>query len=77
MPQRLGPSSPCSIPRRMRSSVFQDGEFQPYQPQATVLPQAASSVDWYRGWRDHLEFAEIEPSSSSAGTGPRRGRDDR
>ena len=24
------------------------------------LPRAASSVDWYRGWRDHLEFAEIE-----------------
>ena len=56
-----GSSSPCWIPRRGELSVFQDGEFQPYQPQATVLPKAASSVDWYRGWRDHLEFAEIEP----------------
>jgi uncharacterized protein YbcC (UPF0753/DUF2309 family) len=43
-------------------SVFQGGEFRLYEPQASVLPKAASSVDWYRGWRDHLEFAEIEPS---------------
>ncbi len=40
-------------------SVFQSGEFRTYQPQAAVLPTAGSSVDWYRGWRDHLEFAEI------------------
>ncbi len=41
-------------------SVYRDGEFRPYRPQAGLLPKAASSVDWYRGWRDHLEFAEIE-----------------
>lgn len=41
-------------------SVFRDGGFQPYHPQASELPKAASSVDWYRGWREHLEFAEIE-----------------
>jgi uncharacterized protein YbcC (UPF0753/DUF2309 family) len=39
--------------------LYRGGAFQPYVPQSTVLPQAASSVDWYRGWRDHLEFAEI------------------
>ncbi|MFO0807809.1 MAG: DUF2309 domain-containing protein [Gemmataceae bacterium] len=39
--------------------TFRDGEFHPYTPEAEVLPQAASSVDWYRGWRDHLEFARI------------------
>ncbi len=41
--------------------VFDGGEFRPYRPQASVLPTAPSSADWYRGWRDHLEFAEIEP----------------
>jgi uncharacterized protein YbcC (UPF0753/DUF2309 family) len=41
-------------------SVFQAGGFRPYVPQAGILPKANSSVDWYRGWRDHLEFAEIE-----------------
>jgi uncharacterized protein YbcC (UPF0753/DUF2309 family) len=45
-------------------SVYRDGEgvFVPYQPQASELPKASSSVDWYRGWREHLEFAEIEAS---------------
>jgi uncharacterized protein YbcC (UPF0753/DUF2309 family) len=39
--------------------AYRDGAFVPYQPQADGLPWAASSVDWYRGWRDHLEFAQI------------------
>lgn len=47
-------------PRTRAISVFQDGAFHPYQVQATVLPRASTSVDWYRGWREHLEFAEIE-----------------
>ncbi|MDR3638223.1 MAG: DUF2309 domain-containing protein [Isosphaeraceae bacterium] len=47
-------------PETREISVYQDGVFRPYRPQATVLPKASSSVDWYRGWRDHLEFAEIE-----------------
>ena len=48
-------------PRSRTIRVYQDGQFQAYHPQAAVLPSAASSVDWYRGWRDHLEFAEIGP----------------
>jgi hypothetical protein len=47
-------------PETRAISVYQNGQFRPYEPQSTVLPQAASSADWYRGWRDHLEFAEIE-----------------
>ncbi|WP_422932128.1 DUF2309 domain-containing protein [Singulisphaera sp. PoT] len=45
--------------------IFRGGEFRPYRPQAPALPRAASSLDWYRGWRDHLEFAEIAGQSSS------------
>jgi uncharacterized protein YbcC (UPF0753/DUF2309 family) len=41
--------------------VYRDGAFHPYQPTVDHLPRAASSVDWYRGWRDHLEFAQIGP----------------
>ncbi len=48
----LDPDSP-------RIHVYRDGAFHEYRPQAEQLPRAASSVDWYRGWRDHLEFAEI------------------
>jgi uncharacterized protein YbcC (UPF0753/DUF2309 family) len=39
--------------------VYRDGDFRPYDPEAAELPRAASSVDWYRGWRDHLWFAAI------------------
>ena len=41
--------------------LYARGEFRLYQPQADRLPAAASSADWYRGWREHLEFAEIAP----------------
>jgi uncharacterized protein YbcC (UPF0753/DUF2309 family) len=41
-------------------SVYREGEFHPYEPRSSALPQAPSSVDWYRGYRDHLEFAEID-----------------
>jgi uncharacterized protein YbcC (UPF0753/DUF2309 family) len=44
--------------------VYRDGAFHDYEPQAERLPQAASSVDWYRGWRDHLEFASIKDEGS-------------
>lgn len=48
--------------------IYRDGSFTPYIPQATHLPRAASSTDWYRGWRDHLEFGEIgeEPARDNS-----------
>lgn len=46
--------------------TFRDGAFTAYQPEADVLPHAATSEDWYRGWRDHLDFAEI--TGQEAGT---------
>ena len=39
--------------------LYENGRFRPYRPTVARLPAAASSLDWYRGWRDHLEFAEI------------------
>ena len=43
--------------------VYRDGAFHPYQPAAGSLPVATCSADWYRGWRDHLDFAEIRPGA--------------
>ncbi len=43
-----------------RIVVFQQGEFRPYQPETQRIPRAASSWEWYRGWRDHLGFAVID-----------------
>jgi uncharacterized protein YbcC (UPF0753/DUF2309 family) len=48
----LGPDSPAV-------HLYRDGAFHAYRPEAERLPRARSSVDWYRGWRDHLEFASI------------------
>lgn len=45
--------------------VLRGDHFEPYRPEATELPKADSSIDWYRGWRDHLEFAEIEPAAAT------------
>ncbi len=46
-------------PQTAAIQVFHGGRFVPYRPEAASLPAAATSTDWYRGWRDHLEFAEI------------------
>ncbi|WP_425615735.1 DUF2309 domain-containing protein [Anatilimnocola sp. NA78] len=41
--------------------IFRNGQFEPYTPEVRGLPHATSSVDWYRGWREHLGFATIQP----------------
>ncbi len=46
-------------PETRQITVFDNETFVPYRPQSAVLPSAASSVDWYGGWRENLEFAEI------------------
>ena len=39
--------------------LYKAGQFVPYLPGLSRLPKATTSIDWYRGWREHLEFAEI------------------
>jgi uncharacterized protein YbcC (UPF0753/DUF2309 family) len=51
----LDPDSPNIL-------LFRNGEFVSYQPTKTELPVAPSSIEWYRGWRDHLGFAQIGPT---------------
>jgi len=46
-------------PHNAGAHMYRDGAFHAYAPRAERLPAAASSIDWYRGWRDHLLFAEI------------------
>ncbi|MBL8810956.1 MAG: DUF2309 domain-containing protein [Planctomycetaceae bacterium] len=38
---------------------FVNGQFVDYTPGSTELPAVDSSLEWYRGWRDHLPFALI------------------
>jgi uncharacterized protein YbcC (UPF0753/DUF2309 family) len=48
-------------PDSSHCELFEYGAFFPYKQQADRLPAAEKSLDWYRGWRDYLEFAEIGP----------------
>jgi len=41
--------------------VYRQGRFEPYTPETDQLPSASSSLQWYRGQRDHLGFAAIAP----------------
>lgn len=50
--------------------VFRNGDFHAYRPETSELPKAGSSADWYRGWRDHLGFAVIEPNENEARAQP-------
>jgi uncharacterized protein YbcC (UPF0753/DUF2309 family) len=47
-------------PRSDQLQLFCNGKFQPYYVEDLSLPIAKSSVDWFRGWRGHLGFAELQ-----------------
>jgi uncharacterized protein YbcC (UPF0753/DUF2309 family) len=40
------------------------GEFVDYRPEATEVPRVESSVEWYRGHREHLGFASIDEGAT-------------
>lgn len=46
-------------PESNKILVYREDEFHEYEPSVTELPKAQSSVEWYRGWREHLGFAQI------------------
>lgn len=48
-------------PGTKQMRLFHNGGFKPYEPEKLGLPQAASSADWYRGHREHLDYARITP----------------
>ena len=37
--------------------------------EVTELPTSPSSLAWYRGWRDHLGYATINPDAADPGPG--------
>ncbi len=51
-------------PHSAKIRLFGGGQFRHYEPETTELPIVTSSVDWYRGWRDHLGFASIVPTAN-------------
>jgi hypothetical protein len=52
-------------------SRYREGDFVRYRPTSEDLPQKPTSLDWYRGWRDHLGFASITTGEARDGAGAR------
>jgi len=50
--------------------VYRHGQFEPYVPDGGELPVAPSSFDWYRGQRDHLDFAVIGSGARNGASRP-------
>jgi uncharacterized protein YbcC (UPF0753/DUF2309 family) len=49
-------------PANAEIHLFQKGQFQRYTPEIHELREVRSSIDWYRGWREHLGFASVTDS---------------
>jgi hypothetical protein len=50
-------------PHSSRIQRFINHSFQPYQPESNSLPLSNNSPQYYQGHREHLPFAQIQPSS--------------
>jgi uncharacterized protein YbcC (UPF0753/DUF2309 family) len=58
-------------PQDGRIHLFRGGRFEPYQPETDALPQVRASIDWYRGWRDHLGYAQVTgPAMTASAAAP-------
>lgn len=53
-------------PERPSIHLYRNGEFELYHLESRELPIVHASLDWYRGWRDHLGFASVLPLSDGA-----------
>jgi uncharacterized protein YbcC (UPF0753/DUF2309 family) len=60
-------------PESSRIDRYVDGQFEEYQPETTSLPVVSGSIDWYRGWRDHLGYAMIDANQKTANHSPVKG----
>ncbi len=49
-------------PDSSRIHLLSKGRFEPHVPTTSDLPRVASSQEWYRGQREHLDCAEIASS---------------
>ncbi|MGQ0635678.1 MAG: DUF2309 domain-containing protein [Planctomycetaceae bacterium] len=59
-------------PHSAKIHLFRDGQFEIYHPKSFDLPVVRASVDWYRGWRDHLGYARVLPDVTSPRSAQRR-----
>jgi hypothetical protein len=53
-------------PNSAHIQVIREGKFSAYRPATTTLPIVQASIQWYRGWRDHLGYATVLPPTGGA-----------
>lgn len=46
-------------PESSEITVYENGEFVPFERCRESLPQVETSWDWFHGRRDHLDFAQV------------------
>ncbi len=52
-------------PDSSQVQLYQNGKYVPYVPSIDELPRAKTSAAWFRGWREHMDFAEIDANGTS------------
>lgn len=52
-------------PNQSNIQLYREGKFFPHVAESTELAEADSSIQWYRGQREHLEFASIADMRSA------------
>ncbi len=55
--------------------LFQEYDFEAYEPGPRSLPTVSTSLDWYRGWREPLSFAKVETCASESEGVSMRGKE--
>ena len=53
-------------PDSAKIQLFRKGQFELYHQEKRELPEVGSSIDWYRGWRDHLGYALVDQLGTSS-----------
>ena len=55
-------------PASRKMWILQDKDFIPYEPTRTQVPMASSSLKWYEGHREDLDFALLKSDSQTIPT---------
>ncbi len=52
-------------PETAELQLYQNGEYVPHAASISELPHVNRSVNWFQGWREHLDFAQILATTPS------------
>jgi uncharacterized protein YbcC (UPF0753/DUF2309 family) len=53
-------------PDKVEIRLYRNGQFELHSLESLELPKVESSINWYRGWREHLDFATVVHTSEES-----------